>query len=417
MFCSKCGTQIDESAQFCQKCGTSVSAGVSESGAAAHTEHLEERRSSLNGTVRIAAGIVVVALLGGAYYYWQRNRLPECGSDEARSTLLSLVSESLYKDLSPKYAASARAFGSPDLDMISKGELSREGHSRACSARVVIALPQGVADLADRYARGDVGESQDEFDASALLANPEGYMEQRATETARNVERTIGAQQLRAAWKPEERRLVATIDYELVLTERQEGRFVVQMRPVSLLAMQIGLRLLAAEYPLQNQQVPHGSATPPVAPASESALQPQPMTSGDTPPSSDTWSRFAGKWEAGSHTASAITGGVEINGGTSPALTFEQGGSLPLTFVRDVGGAVLFEVRPPTQLTFQATPPETIRWVVLLVDEEGELGVALYEDVGRSPALPVSSTDIVDFCTADGDGCTGTFGYFRPGKY
>ena len=27
MFCSKCGTQIDESAQFCQKCGAAVGTG------------------------------------------------------------------------------------------------------------------------------------------------------------------------------------------------------------------------------------------------------------------------------------------------------------------------------------------------------------------------------------------------------
>ena len=80
MFCTECGTQIDEGKKFCKNCGASIRSDA-EFDATPAAARPEPARTSpgIDKSILIAAGIALVVILGGAGVYFGTDLLRPSG--------------------------------------------------------------------------------------------------------------------------------------------------------------------------------------------------------------------------------------------------------------------------------------------------------------------------------------------------
>jgi hypothetical protein len=84
MFCTECGTQIDEGKKFCKNCGARMRSDAEPDATPAAARPGPARTSpGIDKSILIAAGIALVVILGGAGIYFGTDLLRPSGKQES----------------------------------------------------------------------------------------------------------------------------------------------------------------------------------------------------------------------------------------------------------------------------------------------------------------------------------------------
>jgi hypothetical protein len=84
MFCTECGTQIDEGKKFCKNCGAKTRSDAGPDATPAAARPGPARTSpGIDKSILIAAGIALVVILGGAGVYFGTDLLRPSGKQES----------------------------------------------------------------------------------------------------------------------------------------------------------------------------------------------------------------------------------------------------------------------------------------------------------------------------------------------
>jgi len=84
MFCTECGTQIDEGKKFCKNCGAKMRSDAEFDATPAAARPGPARTSpGIDKSILIAAGIALVVILGGAGVYFGTDLLRPSGKQES----------------------------------------------------------------------------------------------------------------------------------------------------------------------------------------------------------------------------------------------------------------------------------------------------------------------------------------------
>jgi hypothetical protein len=84
MFCTECGTQIDEGKKFCKNCGARTRSDAEPDATPAAARPGPARTSpGIDKSILIAAGIALVVILGGAGVYFGTDLLRPSGKQES----------------------------------------------------------------------------------------------------------------------------------------------------------------------------------------------------------------------------------------------------------------------------------------------------------------------------------------------
>ena len=84
MFCTECGTQIDEGKKFCKNCGARMRSDAEPDATPAAARPGPARTSpGIDKSILIAAGIALVVILGGAGVYFGTDLLRPSGKQES----------------------------------------------------------------------------------------------------------------------------------------------------------------------------------------------------------------------------------------------------------------------------------------------------------------------------------------------
>lgn len=84
MFCTECGTQIDEGKKFCKNCGARMRSDAEPDATPAAARPGPARTSSgIDKSILIAAGIALVVILGGAGVFFGTDLLRPSGKQES----------------------------------------------------------------------------------------------------------------------------------------------------------------------------------------------------------------------------------------------------------------------------------------------------------------------------------------------